>query len=125
MRLNHLNITVADLDRATEFYRRWFGFGRVLAEYEDGTRFITDDTGFELGLHPSSEPTSGSSAWHFGFSAPSPEAVRELLSSLQGSAVPVVEQTDEPGFAGFKCRDPDGHLIEVYWEPRPDGSVGQ
>lgn len=33
MRLGHLNITVTDVDTATLFYGRWFGFDRVLAEH--------------------------------------------------------------------------------------------
>lgn len=26
--------------------------------------------------------------------------------------------TVTPGYTGFKCRDPDGYEIEVYFEPR-------
>jgi hypothetical protein len=29
----------------------------------------------------------------------------------------VVERDDEPELVSFKCLDPDGWRIEVYWEP--------
>jgi hypothetical protein len=28
-----------------------------------------------------------------------------------------VERDDEDAYASFKCLDPDGHRVEVYWEP--------
>jgi hypothetical protein len=31
--------------------------------------------------------------------------------------VPIVECDDEPDLVSFKCLDPDGWRIEVYWEP--------
>src|SRR5690606_18510455 len=33
----HLNLTVADLDRSLDFYRRWFGFDGSPTTYSDGT----------------------------------------------------------------------------------------
>ena len=119
LRLGHLNITVADLDLSVAFYDRWFGFDRVLADYDDGTRFLTDSTGFELGLHPGG-PTPSSANWHFGFLSPDPTCVRDLMTSLSAAGVPVTDPEDEPTYVGFKCQDPDGHVIEVYWEPRTE-----
>ena len=117
LRLGHLNISVADLDRSVAFYGRWFGFDRVLANYSDGTRFITDNSGFELGLHPGG-PTASSGDWHFGFLSPDAAHVRALMASLSAEGVSVIDPGDELGYVGFKCHDPDGHVIEVYWEPR-------
>ncbi|MFY1637875.1 hypothetical protein ACN27F_32145 [Solwaraspora sp. WMMB335] len=45
---------------------------------------------------------------------PRPDAVRALLTRLE---VEIVERYDEPTYCAFKCRDPDGHRVEVYWEP--------
>ena len=28
---------------------------------------------------------------------------------------------EEEGFVWFRCADPDGHAIEVYWEVQPAG----
>jgi catechol 2,3-dioxygenase-like lactoylglutathione lyase family enzyme len=118
LRLGHLNITVSDVGRSTDFYGRWFGFDRVLAEYPDGTRFVTDRSGFELGLHHESRSPAPTTDWHFGFLAEDPEVVRDLMRSLNAAGVSVLDPEDEPGYVGFKCDDPDGYVIEVYWEPR-------
>jgi catechol 2,3-dioxygenase-like lactoylglutathione lyase family enzyme len=117
LRLGHLNITVSDLDRSAAFYGRWFGFDRVLVDYGDGTRFITDGDGFELGLHPGI-PKGSATDWHFGFLATGAAGVRDLMAALAVAGVVISDLEDEVGYVGFKCRDPDGYLIEVYWEPR-------
>ena len=118
LRLGHLNLVVSDLDRSIVFYGRWFGFDRVVADYDDGTRFITDTTGFELGLHPG-RPAASRPDWHFGFLSPDSDGVRDLMASLSAAGVPISDPEDEPNYVGFKCQDPDGYVIEVYWEPRP------
>jgi predicted enzyme related to lactoylglutathione lyase len=115
-RLAHLNLTVADKDLAMAFYRRWFGFDRVLAEYPDGTTFVTNGDGFELALHTG--PSSGRPDWHFGFIATSAEEVRELRSRMESAAGRVWAAEDTPEYVGFKCHDPAGHEIEVYFELR-------
>jgi catechol 2,3-dioxygenase-like lactoylglutathione lyase family enzyme len=53
---------------------------------------------------------------HFGFRLRDPRAVRALLVRMRGDGVPIVESNDEPGYVAFKCTDPDGHRVEVYWE---------
>lgn len=118
MRLGHLNITVTDVDTATLFYGRWFGFDRVLGEYPDGTRFLTDASGFELGLHKGGREAEQSPDWHFGFLASSAGAVRDLMSALSSAGVTVMDEAETEGYTGFKLLDPDGYMIEVYWEPR-------
>ncbi len=117
LRLAHLNLTVSDADRSTQFYRRWFGFHQILAEYDDGTRFISDGSGFELALHRVDQATP-SKEWHFGFLASDADVVRELMSAMAAADLDVADPEDMNGYVGFKCEDPDGHIIEVYFEPR-------
>jgi catechol 2,3-dioxygenase-like lactoylglutathione lyase family enzyme len=117
VRLGHLNLTVSDLERSAAFYARWFGFDRVLAEYADGTRFVGDASGFELGLHEGAVPALGA-RWHFGFLAPDAGAVRDLRNRMLDEAIVVDEWEDTVPYVGFKCHDPDGYMVEVYFEPR-------
>ena len=116
--LRHLNIPVADIDRSSAFYGRWFGFDRLLAEYHDGTRFITDGTGFELALHQIPHRPESATDWHFGFVASDSNDVRHLMASLISAGIRVTDWQEEQGYVGFKCHDPDGYVVEVYWEPR-------
>jgi len=54
---------------------------------------------------------------HFGFGMPTPEAVRLLRARVLADGVELVEQEEEGDYVGFKCLDPDGHVVEVSWEP--------
>jgi hypothetical protein len=36
---------------------------------------------------------------------------------MDADGIPIVERDDEAAYTAFKCLDPDGHRIEVYWEP--------
>ena len=35
----------------------------------------------------------------------------------EADGIAIVERDDEAAYVAFKCLDPDGHRIEVYWEP--------
>jgi hypothetical protein len=37
------------------------------------------------------------------------------LRRVEADGVTVVERDDEPAYTAFKCLDPDGHRVEVYW----------
>jgi kynurenine formamidase len=121
--VQHLNLTVADLDRSAAFYSRWFGFDRPPRIYEDGTAFLADGSGFDLALHPGAVPSPPADAVHFGFRRAHPTAVRELREAMQASSIPVVESHDEVDYVSLKCLDPDGYVIEVYWEPPVPGAA--
>jgi catechol 2,3-dioxygenase-like lactoylglutathione lyase family enzyme len=114
--LVHLNLTVADVGRSLEFYRRWFGFDGPPRHYDDGTVFVANADGFDLAFHPGSPPSDAGAAFHFGFRVGEARSVTGLHDALRRAGVGIVEADDEPGFASFKCVDPDGYRIEVYWE---------
>jgi len=42
--------------------------------------------------------------------------VRALLERMEADGVTIAERNDEEAYVAFKCLDPDGHRIEVYWE---------
>ena len=111
--LAHLNLTVFDVERSVAFSRRWFGFDSEPQEYDDGTVFIRDARGFDLALHEGSPFAAGI---HFGFRADSADAVRSLRTAMTEAHATITETYDEDGFVTFKCLDPDGYEIEVYWE---------
>jgi len=118
MRVCHLGLPVADQDRSLRFYLAHFGFDSDSARrFPDGTVIVRDAEGFDLALHPVSEVGPAPEFLHFGFRLGSAGEVRALRARVAGAGVPVIEDCDEPGLVSFKCTDPDGHRIEVYWEP--------
>ncbi|GAA5187966.1 hypothetical protein GCM10023322_37510 [Rugosimonospora acidiphila] len=123
MFLRHLGLAVGDQERSLRFYATYFAFDRATASrYPDGTIIVRDRHGFDLALHEIAKhgpaPTSAPPFLHFGFSCESPDRVRELHDRLAADGYRIVEYDDEPGMVSFKCLDPDGYRVEVYWEPR-------
>jgi len=53
---------------------------------------------------------------HFGFHLDSGAEVREALQRVRADGVEIIEHDDDSDGVSFKCVDPDGHRIEVYWE---------
>jgi catechol 2,3-dioxygenase-like lactoylglutathione lyase family enzyme len=117
VKLAHLGLPVADVDRSIAFYTAYFGFDPGTAQrYPDDTVIIRNADSFDLALHPSAESVALPEFLHFGFRLAEPGLVRELLARLRDDAVAVIESHDEPGYVSFKCTDPDGHRVETYWE---------
>lgn len=116
MRLTHLALTVADQERSQRFYERYFGFGAGEAtRYPDGVLIVRDADGFDLAL---GEGRAGHRLdfLHFGFRMDDPAEVRSLRAKLLADRVVLVEDEDTDGYVGLKCLDPDGYVVEVYWE---------
>jgi catechol 2,3-dioxygenase-like lactoylglutathione lyase family enzyme len=123
MGLTHLGLPVRDLDRARVFYETWFGFDAGPAQrYADGTLFLRNAEGFDLALHPVGSAAGGAAMptfFHFGFRFSSADAVRALTDRLSAAGVDVMDRSDEPHLVSTKVRDPDGYVVELYWEPPP------
>jgi catechol 2,3-dioxygenase-like lactoylglutathione lyase family enzyme len=115
--LRHLGLPVRDQEASLRFYAQYFGFDPATAQsYPDGTVIVRDPDRFDLALHPATETVPSATFLHFGFAMPTPDAVRTLCTRMRDAGVPVVERDDEPDLVSFKCLDPDGWRVEVYWE---------
>jgi catechol-2,3-dioxygenase len=120
MQLGHLGLPVRDDERSLAFYATYFGFDPATAQrYDDGTVIVRNADRFDLALHPATGDLTAPAFLHFGFTMPTPEAVRTLEARLTADNIPIVEHDDEPDLVSFKCLDPDGWRIEVYWERPP------
>jgi len=118
MHLRHLGLPVLDKDRSLRFYESYFGFDSATRQlYPDGTVIVRDADGFDLALHEAERVAPSPVFLHFGFRAADPEAVTALLTRLRAEGVEITEYDDEPDMVSFKCLDPDGHRVEVYFEP--------
>lgn len=116
MNLKHLHLHVRDLGIAEGFYRDWFGL-TVSRRYE-GLTFLTDDDRFDLALMKDDAPAAMPAWFHFGFRLPARADVAALHERMRDAAVSIVRPlSGDDALASFRCGDPDGHVIEVYWEP--------
>jgi catechol 2,3-dioxygenase-like lactoylglutathione lyase family enzyme len=118
MDLRHLGLSVRDQPRSQQFYADYFGFDPGTArECVDGTVIIRNVYGFDLALHPVGHVEPSPAFLHAGFQAAQPAEVRALMDRMDADGVTIVERNEEPAYVAFKCLDPDGHRIEVAWEP--------
>jgi catechol 2,3-dioxygenase-like lactoylglutathione lyase family enzyme len=118
MRFNHLGLPVRDERRSLQFYSAYFGFDPATAQkYPDGTVIIRNADGFDLALHTVEHIQPPPGFLHSGFRAAEPQDVRALMKRMEADGITMVERNDEATYTAFKCLDPDGHRIEVYWEP--------
>lgn len=118
--LNHIHLHVLSVEKARDFYAAHFGL-RPHVTHGD-ILFMRDDAGLDLALAPAAKLEAFPPWFHIGFRLESGEAVKVLHESLQAAEVPIRSALQEhEDFIVFRCADPDGHLIEVYWEPEPSG----
>ena len=118
MQFNHFGLPVRDVRRSLQFYSAYFGFDPATAQgYPDGTAIIRNADGFDLALHPVEHVGPSPAFLHAGFKAAEPAGVRALMDRMAAGGITIVERDDEAAYTAFKCLDPDGHRIEVYWEP--------
>jgi catechol-2,3-dioxygenase len=121
MALNHLHLHVRERSVAEDFYSTWFG----MAVQREGTEitFMTDESDFLLALmhDPAAAPLP---PWfHFGFRQASPAAVLAMNTKMVKAGVPIKKGVYEDGsLVSFRCADPDGHVIEVFWEVARDAA---
>ena len=115
----HIALAVRDQERSRRFYETWFGFDPATARIaEDGTVLIEGPGDVLLALAETDEPIALPSFLHFGFrGAESPDEVRAFRDRLEAAGVEIAELSDEPDYVSVKCRDPDGYVIELAWEP--------
>ena len=117
--LDHLVLTVTDLDQTTDFYQRVLGmhpvtFGAGRRGLEFGTSKINlHQAGQEIIPH-AARPTRGSADLCLITTTPP----REVLDHLDAQHVPVVDgpvpRTGARGpITSIYVRDPDGNLIEI------------
>jgi catechol 2,3-dioxygenase-like lactoylglutathione lyase family enzyme len=118
MDLNHLNLRVREPAACREFYERFFGF-RLAFEAEGGF-FLRNDERFLLALVPTADHRALPDGVHVGFGVDDPGTVAALHGTLAASGVTVTAVDDlrpDERYVTFRCWDPDGTEVEVFWEP--------
>jgi catechol 2,3-dioxygenase-like lactoylglutathione lyase family enzyme len=117
MDLNHLNLRVRDAEACRDFYQEHFEFHPAFEA--DGGYFVKNTDGFTLALIPVEVHQSLPDGFHIGFGAADADDVFARQGTLARAGVPVGEVADhrpEEDYVTFRCWDPDGTEVEVFWE---------
>ena len=118
MRIEHVALWVADVERSRVFYERWLG-GQPDERYDNEERafasyFLTFGEGARLELMQMEgvPPQLGA---HFAVAAGSEQAVDALAAELAAAGVPVPEgpRRTGDGYCEAVVLDPDGNRVEL------------
>ena len=116
--IEHLNLTVSDLDRSRRFYEEVLGFRKSFAK--GGTVWL-EAGGDLLGLSKGVPPPRSNN--HFGFQVDEPAGVDLWLKQLESAQVEIEKRPYERSDGrSVYFRDPDGYLVEIFYV---DPSVSQ
>jgi catechol 2,3-dioxygenase len=136
VRVGHVHLKVADLERSLAFYCGVLGFGLHGLLGNEAAFLAAGSYHHHLAINTwesrgSSPPAEGSTGLHHvAFVYPTRAALGDALRRLRAAAVKLTGASDHGGTEAIYLRDPDGNGVELYWDrpekewPRnPDGSL--
>lgn len=122
VRIGHVHLKVADLERALAFYRDVLGF-ELTQRYADRAAFLSAG-GYHhhIGLNTwesagGKPPPSGSTGlYHLAIAYPTRAELVDALRRLMRAAIPLDGASDHGVSEAIYLRDPDGNGVELYWD---------
>jgi catechol 2,3-dioxygenase len=136
VRIGHVHLKVADLQRALDFYCGVLGF-QLMQQFGPQAAFISAggyhhhiglNTWESLGGKPPAAGTTG--LYHVAILYPTRAALADALRRLQRARIPLEGAADHGVSEALYLRDPDGNGVELYrdrpreeWPRSADGGV--
>ena len=122
VRIGHVHLKVADLDRAVAFYRDVLGFeitqryGRQAAFLSAGGyhHHIGLNTWESEGGTPPPPGTTG--LYHVAVVYPTRAELADALRRILKAGIPLEGASDHGVSEALYLRDPDGNGVELYWD---------
>ena len=122
VRIGHVHLKVANLERALAFYRDVLGF-ELTQRYGDQAAFLSAG-GYHhhIGLNTwesagGKPPPSGSTGlYHLAIAYPTRAELADALRRLMRAAIPLDGASDHGVSEALYLRDPDGNGVELYWD---------
>jgi catechol 2,3-dioxygenase len=136
VRVGHVHLKVADLERSLAFYCGVLGF-ELMQRYGTGAAFVSAggyhhhiglNTWESAGGHPPPPGTTG--LYHVAILYPTRADLAEALRRVENAGIRLDGASDHGVSEALYLRDPDDNGVELYWDrpasdwPRtPDGSL--
>jgi len=111
--IDHLNIRVSDLERSRKFYCNVLGMREA---FREPPRAIFLRCGKDLLTLAKTKRRIRSGGMHFGFEMRRDSQVDDWVRWLRRNKVRITSERKEESGRGVYFRDPDGYLIEIYYE---------
>jgi len=126
VRIGHVHLKVADLDRALAFYCGVLGF-ELIQRYGAQAAFVSAggyhhhiglNTWESRGGQPPARGTTG--LYHVAILYPTRATLADALRRLIGARIPLDGASDHGVSQALYLRDPDENGIELYWDRPKD-----
>lgn len=126
VRIGHVHLKVADLERALRFYCGVLGF-EITQRYGTQAAFVSAG-GYHhhIGLNTwesrgGSPPPAGTTGlYHAAILYPTRKALADALRRVLEAGVPLDGASDHGVSEALYLRDPDDNGVELYWDRPPD-----
>lgn len=116
MKLNHLDLQVADVQRTATLFEELLGFRHESSRTSPALAILTDGEGFTLVLQrKKNESETYPEGFHFGCLVPGVEIVKQFHADAQARGLDVSDVIENNRGILVYCRTWDGLLIEVSW----------
>ena len=117
LKLNHLDLQVADVQRSVDLFERLLGLQLQSSRTSPVLAILSDGAGFTLVLQRRKDDTPYPDGFHFGFLVDDPETVRAFQASARRWESLRVSDVIENGRGVLTyVRTWDDLLLEVSWQ---------
>lgn len=126
VRVGHVHLKVADLERSLAFYRDVLGF-EVTQRFGAQAVFLSAggyhhhlglNTWESAGGRPPAPGTTG--LYHAAFLYPTRATLADALRRVLAAGIPLDGAADHGVSEALYLHDPDGNGVELYWDRSPD-----
>jgi len=122
VRIGHVHLKVADLDRALDFYCGVLGFELMQRRGPQAAFISAGGYHHHIGLNTwesrgGKPPAAGTTGlYHFAVLYPTRAALADALQRLIAANIPLEGASDHGVSEALYLRDPDDNGVELYWD---------
>lgn len=125
VRIGHVHLKVADIDRALNFYCGVLGFQLMQRRGPQAAFISAGGYHHHIGLNTwesaggEAPPVGTTGLYHLAILYPSRAELRDALRRIIDAGIPLDGAADHGVSEALYLRDPDGNGVELYWD-RPE-----
>lgn len=119
--LTHVAVAVRDVERTLEFYCHIFGM--EVMYHEPKMIQLTTPGCHDILVFEEKQGTIGESGGiaHFGFRLRDPQSISTIIARIRETKSEVIDEGEfVPGSPYIFFKDPDGYVVEVWYELVPE-----
>jgi catechol 2,3-dioxygenase len=126
VRIGHVHLKVADIDRALGFYCGVLGFSLTQRLGRDAAFVAAGGYHHHIGLNTwesrggSAPPRGTTGLYHLAILYPTRAALGDALRRLIDAGIPLTGASDHGVSEALYLDDPDGNGVELYWDRPAD-----